>query len=110
MKKAKKKKDINAGLPQLPFGDKEFDLALCSHFLFLYSEQLTEKFHYDSIKELCRVANNVRIFPVLELGSVKSRHLDSVMKGLQRDGYQVRLRKVAYEFQKGGNELLEITS
>jgi hypothetical protein len=29
----------NAGLPSLPFADGAFDLALCSHFLFLYSQQ-----------------------------------------------------------------------
>ena len=28
-----------ASLPRLPFADGHFDLVLCSHFLFLYSEQ-----------------------------------------------------------------------
>src|SRR5712692_5664149 len=32
---------IDAGLPALPFADQRFDLALCSHFLFLYTKQLT---------------------------------------------------------------------
>ena len=100
---------IDASLPNLPFRDCMFDIALCSHFLFLYSEQLTEAFHLESIKELCRVAENVRIFPLLELGSAKSRHLEKIVKQLKNEGYRVRLRKVAYEFQKEGNELLEIT-
>ncbi|MCP4168413.1 MAG: hypothetical protein GY759_21320 [Chloroflexi bacterium] len=26
-------------LPDLPFAEREFDLALCSHFLFLYSDE-----------------------------------------------------------------------
>src|SRR5882724_3022362 len=30
-------------LPELEFGDGEFELALCSHFLFLYSEWLGEQ-------------------------------------------------------------------
>ena len=34
-----------AGLPRLPFGRGEFDLALCSHFLFLYSKLLSLEFH-----------------------------------------------------------------
>src|SRR5258708_3414958 len=36
---------VDAELPSLPFRDGAFDLALCSHFLFLYSEQLSEDVH-----------------------------------------------------------------
>ncbi|MEN8135121.1 MAG: SAM-dependent methyltransferase [Thermodesulfobacteriota bacterium] len=95
-------------LPRLIFKDKEFDLALCSHFLFLYSGQLSEKFHLDSIKELCRVASQVRIFPLLELGAKKSRHVESVISKLKKENYQIHIKKVAYEFQKGGNEMMII--
>ena len=35
---------VNAALPVLPFADASFDLALCSHFLFLYSSQLGKTF------------------------------------------------------------------
>ena len=31
---------VDAELPTLPFADDSFDVAVCSHFLFLYSEQL----------------------------------------------------------------------
>ncbi len=99
-----------AGLPVLPFQDKEFNIALCSHFLFLYSEQLSEDFHIDSIKELCRVAEEVRIFPLLEIGSIKSRHLGSVLNTLKQQGYSVEILPVEYEFQRGGNEMLRIKS
>ena len=53
---------INASLPDLPFSDSEFELALSSHYLFLYSEHITQKQHISSMKELCRVANEVRIY------------------------------------------------
>jgi hypothetical protein len=46
---------VEASLPSLPFVDGEFDLALCSHFLFLYSTQLGKDFHRAAIRELCRV-------------------------------------------------------
>ncbi len=36
-------------LPSLGFADGEFDLALCSHFLFTYSEQLSTDFHVAAI-------------------------------------------------------------
>jgi len=54
---------VDAELPTLPCADSSFDLALCSHFLFLYSSQLGETFHQQAIVELCRVAREVRIFP-----------------------------------------------
>jgi hypothetical protein len=97
-----------AGLPRLPFGRGEFDLALCSHFLFLYSKLLSLEFHVESIKELCRVAPEARIFPLLELGARPSRHLDPVTKQLEEDGFHVEIESVPYEFQKGGNRMLRV--
>jgi len=101
---------MEGSLPVLPFQDREFDIALCSHFLFLYSGQLSEDFHVDSIKELCRVAEEVRIFPLLELGSIKSRHLEQVVNTLEQQGYSVDILSVEYEFQRGGNEMLRVKS
>lgn len=101
---------IVGGLPVLPFNDKEFDIALCSHFLFLYSEQLSEEFHVASIKELCRVAQVVRIFPTLELGLKKSRHLKPVAAILRKEGYLFEIKKVPYQFQRGGDEMITIKS
>jgi len=101
---------IPAGLPELPFGHQKFDLALCSHFLFLYSNLFTADFHVASIKEMCRVAHEARIFPLLELGSRKSRHLENVIATLTGDGYKGIIESVGYEFQKGGNEMLRVTS
>ncbi len=99
---------IEGSLPDLPLFNDKFDLALCSHFLFLYSEHFDAKFHLESIVNLCKIANEVRIFPLLELGSKKSRHFDEVIKKLTTYGFKCEVKKVKYEFQKGGNELLVI--
>lgn len=101
---------IAGELPHLDFTDKEFDLALCSHFLFLYSEHFSLDFHIQSIIELCRVAPEVRIFPLLELGTRKSRHLEDVIECLNEREYECKVEKVAYEFQIGGNEMLRVKS
>ena len=101
---------IAGALPDLAFHDGEFDLALCSHFLFLYSEQFSLEFHIRSLKELCRVAQEVRVFPLLALGSTRSRHLDGVIGHLTEKGYQCTIETVPYEFQRGGNEMLRVTS
>ena len=52
-------------LPSVPFQDGAFDLALCSHLLFTYSEQLSASFHAKAVLEMCRVAREVRILPSL---------------------------------------------
>lgn len=97
---------IDASLPTLPFRDQQFDLALCSHFLFLYSQQHDLEFHLAAIDELCRVATEVRIFPLMEMGSVQSRHLEDVVAHLRSDGHAVDRVKVGYEFQRGADEML----
>lgn len=99
---------IRDGLPVLPFNNKQFDLALCSHFLFSYSEQLSETFHLASILEMSRVAKEVRIFPILTISGERSPLVEPVMKKLEMQGYTVEVRDVSYEFQKGGNQLLRV--
>ena len=97
-----------AELPSLSFETGQFDLALCSHFLFLYSQQLSAEFHFLSIKELCRVAAEVRIFPLLDMSVETSPHLMPVMERLRGEGYQLEIQTVDYEFQRGGNQLLRV--
>src|SRR5262245_16379181 len=55
---------VSGELPTLPFADGSFDLALSSHLLFLYTEQFDSSFHCAAIDEMCRVAGEVRIFPL----------------------------------------------
>jgi hypothetical protein len=95
-------------LPKLELQNSQFDLALCSHFLFLYSEQYDLDFHYNSIKEMLRVSREVRIFPLLTLMLKESPHLNSIVDRLQNEGFKVSLEKVNYELQKGGDRMLRI--
>lgn len=100
---------IDASLPRLPFKDNSFDLALCSHLLFTYSGKLSLEFHYESIRELCRVARQARVFPLLDLGGEPSGHLSPLKAMLAEDGYEVHEQQVDYEFQRGGNVMLRIS-
>ena len=99
---------IDAELPNLPFSDSAFDLALCSHFLFLYTTQLGEAFHRSAIGEMCRVAMEVRIFPLLALGATPSPLVDQVVDELGGRGFKVSIDDVPYEFQRGGNKMMRI--
>ena len=96
-------------LPSLSFDDKQFDLALCSHFLFLYSAILDLKFHIAAIQEMCRVARETRVFPLLQLGATPSPHVPEVVEHFRDTGLRVGLVEVPYEFQRGGNSMLRVS-
>lgn len=102
------KRYLTAELPKLPFDNHRFDLALCSHFLFLYSDRLSAEFHLESILEMCRVAKQVRIFPLLKLSGEISLLLTPIIEKLTTQGYRAEIKEVTYEFQKGGNQMLQI--
>ena len=104
----KKGRYVPESLPSLSFDDNQFQLALCSHFLFLYSEHLNLDFHLNSIHEMCRVADEVRIFPLLQLGAKPSPYVGPVIKNMEESGYKAEIVEVDYEFQRGGNKMLKI--
>ena len=100
---------IDAELPNLPFEDNSFDMALSSHLLFLYSDHLDEAFHKAAIDEMLRVAKEVRIFPLLTLDNKPSPHLEPVIDHLRNNGYKAEVVPTGYEFQKGADEMLQIS-
>lgn len=81
-------------LPSLPFTDKEFDIALSSHFLFLYSSNLSLDFHRKAIHEMVRIAKEIRIFPLVDMNAILSTHLEPIIKELKEMGYTVTIEKV----------------
>ncbi|MFA5921988.1 MAG: class I SAM-dependent methyltransferase [Methylococcaceae bacterium] len=95
-------------LPALPFEHGQFDIALSSHFLFLYSDHLSAEFHLQALQKMLRVANQVRVFPLLTLGGMLSPHLAFLEEQHTQDGFYIETKRVPYEFQKGGNEMLVI--
>lgn len=99
---------VAAALPTLPFADSEFDLALCSHLLFLYTEHLSREFHVQSTLELCRVATEVRIFPLVTLKAQRSPYVDDVIAAVEAHGCAATVASVDYEFQRGANQMLRI--
>jgi hypothetical protein len=99
---------VAGSLPELPFDDDAFELALCSHLLFLYTTQLGEDFHRAAVRELCRVAREVRIFPLLALGGGRSPYVETVAAGARAAGRTGVIETVPYEFRRGGNQMLRI--
>lgn len=71
---------IYTELPSLPFTDKEFDIALSSHFLFLYSSNLSLDFHRKAINEMVRVAREILIFPLINVNAIPSPYVEHIKK------------------------------
>jgi SAM-dependent methyltransferase len=101
---------IAAELPDLPFAPLSFDLALCSHFLFLYSDFFSLAFHQQAVDELCRVAREVRIFPLLTYNAEPCPFVAPILDHLRKAGRIVSVEKVPYEFQRGGNTMMKIVN
>jgi len=98
---------VSGALPDLP-ATGPIDLALCSHFLFLYSRQLPLDFHIASIEAMLGVAREVRLFPLLDVDAQPSRRVEPVCTHLDANGFAHEIVRVPYEFQKGGDRMLRI--
>ncbi|TAL64597.1 MAG: hypothetical protein EPN84_03145 [Legionella sp.] len=93
---------------QLPFADFTFDLALCSHYLFADLDEQNVEFHLQMIRELARVAKEVRIFPLIDREEKTSECLGPVLLGLQHDNYGVEVREVPFHLHQSGNAMLRV--
>jgi hypothetical protein len=101
----------SGALPDLPFLDDAFDLVLCSHLLFTYSDRLDRDFHLLAIVEMARVGEQVRIFPLVHQSGSGEHELVADLTGmLPAHGLRARRVPVAYEFQRGADEMLVISA
>jgi SAM-dependent methyltransferase len=98
-------------LPQLPFVDRAFDLAVCSHLMFTWADELGRAWHAAAILELARVAREVRVFPTVMQGAGEPVPFwDGLMDDLAREGLRAGLRKADYEFQVGADQMLVVAA
>lgn len=100
---------VDGALPELPFGDGEFDLALSAHFLFIGSHpsvggmisggHFSQDFHRAALRELLRVSRSeVRIFPCTKVGGPTILHpwAAELMGDLAREGYTQAIMENQY--------------
>lgn len=102
------KRYICAELPVLLFVDDQFDLTLCSHLLFLFSDKLNLEFHIKSINEILRISKEARIFPIVDFNSKKSEYLQKVIEYFENKNYKVIIEKTDYEFFIKANEFMRV--
>ena len=98
----------SGALPKLNFENNSFDIALCSHFLFLYSSFIEFEGHLEAINEMCRVSKEVRIYPLVSLDGQISCHLKPILQKLETSGLSGKLVPVEYRFQKNATHMLVI--
>ena len=80
---------------------------LSAYLLFAYPDHLDEAGHERGLAELLRVAREeVRVFPLIDTAYVRYPALDDLRRRLAAGGADSEVRRVDYEFQRGGNEVL----
>jgi len=94
--------------PDLHFQHYQFDLALCSHYLFANSPEQTVEYHAAAIENLCDVAKEVRVFPLLDSMGEIPDIVGPVTKALHDKDLGVEIKAVPYQFQKKGNAMLRV--
>ena len=101
---------LAGALPRLPFANASFDLVLCSHLLFTWSNQLDEDWHRRALTEMLRVSRQeVRVFPLVVQGTGEPvPFLAGLRAHFRAAGHSWRLRQVPYRFQRGAEQMLVI--
>lgn len=96
-------------LPELPFPDQRFDLVLCSHLLFTWSDKYDQEWHAAALREMVRVSRSeVRVFPLVQQGRGEPvEYLPELLAALA--GVEAEIRPVPYEFQAGADRMLVLT-
>ena len=100
-------------LPKLNFEDNSFDIILSSHLLFVYDDRFDYEFHRDSILEMLRISDEVKIFPLVDfknshVGEEKnfSPYVYKILDELKE--FSCEIKKVDFEFQPRANYMLKI--
>jgi SAM-dependent methyltransferase len=101
---------VAGALPHLPFADGSFDLVLCSHLLFTWSDVFDVDWHRQALAELVRVARReVRVFPLVVQGiGSPVPFVGQLRAELDASGHDSRTSTVPYRFQRGADQMLVV--
>lgn len=100
---------LAAALPNLPFANNSFSLVLCSHFLFLYGEQLNETFHIEAVLELlrvCKPGGQIRIYPLVDLKRKPIEYLAQLISEINSKGASIELLQSNLAFMPEAEQLM----
>jgi hypothetical protein len=57
---------------------------------------------------MCRIATEVRIFPLVALGGKRSPYVGEIVAEFSQCHFDVSIENVPYEFQRGANKMMRI--
>jgi hypothetical protein len=97
-------------LPELPFGEGEFDLVLVSYLLFAYQEHFSYGFHRNAVMELMRVTRGeARIYPTVTFEAEPSSYVAQLMDDPACRNLRFEIVATDFEFLAGSNCFLRVT-
>lgn len=91
---------VDAALPNLPFPDSAFDLALVPNLLFTYADLFDRRWHLDAVRELMRVSAEVRIHPLAESTGMPYSELDLLRSELAEYGIRTEVLSSEYRLHR----------
>jgi hypothetical protein len=101
---------IAGRLPNLPFGDRQFDLTLVSYLLLVYEDQFDYGFHRQSLLELMRVTRGeLRLYPIVTFEAKRCSYLDRFMADTSLRQFRFEEVRTDFEFLVGSNWFLRVT-
>lgn len=93
---------------ELPFQDFQFELGLVFYYFFPDLEQKDTSFYVAMIRELVRISEEVRIFPLLNDIGESSPLLGPLLLSLQQQGFGVEVKQVTHPDYPKGNAILRV--
>jgi hypothetical protein len=97
-------------LPNLPIGDRSFEVTLVSYFLFVYEDQFDYEFHRSAVLDLMRVTTGeVRIYPTVTFEAEPSAYLERLESDPACRQFRFEIVPTNFEFLAGSNKFLRIT-
>lgn len=100
---------VAAALPDLPFPDGRFAMAVSGFLLFVYPELLDLDDHRDALLEAVRVTRGeVRVFPLHDTVGTPYPHLDRLRADLRDRGVETAVRATgcSYSPRPGSDRML----
>lgn len=85
-----------------------FDYALCAYSLFSGDTHDSLEFNLHLIRQLARVAKEVRLFPLSDDSGAPSPFLAPTIMALQQENYGVEIREVPYAIQPQSHAMMRV--
>ncbi len=99
---------VSALLPTLPFADRTFALATSGFLLFTYPDHFDQAFHLGALRELLRVADEVRVHPLNDSARNPYPHIAPLLEALRADGVHVDMLAVESPTDRGDTHTLRL--